>query len=147
MKYQKGEPGRIFLARFSDGEDVLGGLEELARKENVRAAAFQLVGGMRGGRFVAGPESEQMPPIPIWREIEESHEVVGFGTIFWHGDNPKIHFHGTFGKRDSVKAGCLRESSTVFLVLEAVVMEIKGVNAVRRTDPVSGMALLQLHGE
>jgi predicted DNA-binding protein with PD1-like motif len=147
MKYQAGEPGRIIVARFSDGDDVLGGLTEIARKENIRAAAFHLVGGMRGGKFVAGPEGEAIPPVPIWREIEESHEIVGFGTIFWQDDTPKVHFHGAFGKRDSVKVGCLRETSTVYLVLEAVITEIKGVNAVRRPDPASGMVLLQLDME
>ncbi|MBT9536878.1 MAG: DNA-binding protein, partial [Nitrospirae bacterium] len=31
-----------------------------------------------------------------------------------------------------------------FLVLEAVIVEIEGVNAVRELDPVSGLALLKL---
>ncbi len=147
MKYQVGEPGRIIVVRFSDGDDVLGGLSEIAKKENIRAAAFHLVGGMRGGRFVVGPEREELPPVPVWRELEESHEIVGFGTIFWQDDAPKVHFHGAFGKRDSVRVGCLRETSTVFLVLEAVIAEIKGVNAVRRLDPASGMVLLKLDPE
>jgi uncharacterized protein len=144
MKYQRGEIGRIFVVRFEDGDDVLGGLVELARKENVRAGSFQLVGGMKRGRFVVGPEREEMPPVPVWRELEESHEIVGFGTIFLEGDVPKIHLHGAYGKGDSVRVGCLRETSEAFLVLEAVVMEIKGVSAVRELDPVSGMVLLKL---
>lgn len=58
-----------------------------------------------------------------------------------------MHFHGTYGKRNTVKAGCLRENSSVFLVLEAVITEIIGVNAVRRRDSQSGMALMELEGE
>lgn len=133
------------MVRFSDGDDVLGGLAEIARRENIRAASFNLVGGMKKGRFVVGPETEQMPPVPVWRELTESHEAVGFGTIFWQGDQPKVHFHGAYGKHDSVKAGCLREGSEAFLVLEAVVTEILQVDAVREMDPASGMVLLRLN--
>ena len=146
MQYQTGRTGRIIIARFGDGEDVLGGLADICRQENLRAACFNLVGGIKRGRYVVGPQSEEMPPVPEWRELDESHEVVGFGTIFWQDDQPKVHFHGAFGKWDSVKAGCLREGSEVFLVLEAVITEILDVRAVRELDPASGMVLLKLCG-
>jgi predicted DNA-binding protein with PD1-like motif len=144
MQYQVGRPGRVIVARFSDGDDVIGGLAEICRKENLRAACFSLVGGMKRGRYVVGPETEEMPPIPVWRALEESHEAVGFGTVFWQGDQPKVHFHGTYGKHDSVRAGCLREGSETFLVLEAVITEILDVNAIRELDPASNMVLLKL---
>jgi predicted DNA-binding protein with PD1-like motif len=143
MKYQQGEIGRIFVLRFEDGDDVLGGIVEVANNEKIRAGAFHLVGGMKRGRFVVGPQGEEMPPVPIWRELKESHEILGFGTIFRQGDVPKVHFHGAYGKGDSVRVGCLREASEAFLVLEAVVMEIVGVTAVRELDPESGMVLLK----
>lgn len=146
MQYQVGSLGRVILARFNDGDDILAGLQEIARRENLRAAAFHLVGGIRGGRYVVGPETETMPPVPMWRELTESHEAVGFGTIFWLGDTPKVHFHGAYAKRDTVRGGCLREASETFLVLEAVIQELVGIDAERVVDPGSGMALLQLSG-
>jgi predicted DNA-binding protein with PD1-like motif len=144
MKYASGQIGRVFVVRFEDGDDVLGGLVDLAKKEGLRSAAFHLVGGMRKGRFVTGPEKEEMPPVPIWRSLCESHEVTGFGTIFREGEEPKVHFHGAFGKRDAVRVGCLREDAETFLVLEAVVMELTGIDAVRERDQQSGMVLLKL---
>jgi len=144
MKYQTGEPGRIVVARFEDGDQILDGIKEIVKKENVRAGVFYLVGGMKGGRFVVGPESEAMPPVPVWRELNESHEIVGIGTIFWHGDEPKLHFHGAYAKKDSVKAGCMREKAETFLVVEAIIIEIRGVNAGRELDQESGMLLLKL---
>lgn len=144
MKYQVGRQGRIIVARFEDREDVLGNLTGLAKKENVKAAVFYLVGGMREGSIVVGPEKDEFPPTPVWKKLGESHEVVGFGTIFWQGDEPKVHFHGAFGKKEMVKVGCLRENSETFLVLEAVIMEIEGVTARRELDPVSGMVLLKI---
>lgn len=144
MEYQTGKPGRIVVARFSDGDDIIAGLVEIARTENIRAASFSLVGGMKKGRYVVGPETEEMPPVPVWRDLQESHEALAFGTIFWQGDQPRVHLHGAYGKKDSVKAGCLREGSETFLVLEAVVTEILDVCARRELDPASGMVLLAL---
>jgi uncharacterized protein len=113
-------------------------------KEEIQAAVFYLVGGLTGGRIVVGPEEERMPPVPVWRELAESHETVGVGTIFWAEGEPRIHFHGAFGKKETVKSGCLRETAHAFIVMEAIVMEITGVTAVRELDPQSGMMLLKV---
>jgi predicted DNA-binding protein with PD1-like motif len=144
MNYQVGKPGRVIVAKFDDNDDVLGNLTDIAKKENIRAGVFHLVGGMREGRIVVGPETEDLPPKPVWKELGESHELIGLGTIFWLDDEPKIHLHGAFGKKDMVKVGCLRENSETFLVLEAVIMELDGINAVREIDPAIGMPLLKL---
>ena len=42
MEYQAGQPGRIIVARFNDGDDVLGGLETIARRENLRGVVLIL---------------------------------------------------------------------------------------------------------
>lgn len=144
MKYQIGKVGRVVVARFEDREDVLGNLIDIAKKEVIKGAVFYLVGGMREGRIVVGPETEDLPPKPVWKELKESHEIVGIGTIFPQDGEPKIHFHGAFGKKDMVKVGCLREMSETFLVLEAIIMEIEGVDARREIDPAIGMALLRV---
>ncbi|MDO9289470.1 MAG: DUF296 domain-containing protein [Thermodesulfovibrionales bacterium] len=144
MKYQTGKTGRVVVARFEDHEDVLANLVNIAKKENIRAGIFYIIGGMREGSIVVGPEKDVMPPVPVWKELKESHEVVGLGTIFYQGEDPKVHFHGAFGKKDMVKVGCLREKSETFLVLEAVIIELEGINAVREFDPVSGLTLLKL---
>jgi len=144
MKYQTGRTGRIIVAKFEDHEDVLGNLAGLAKTENIRAGIFYLVGGMREGRIVVGPETDDLPPKPVWKTLGESHEVVGLGTIFWHNDEPGIHFHGAFGKKDTVTVGCLRDKSEAFLVLEAIIIEMEGITARRELDPASGMVLLKL---
>lgn len=145
MKYQTGRPGRVVVAKFDDGDDVLGGLTSIARDENIKSGVVYLVGGMKGGRFVVGPQQDGvMPPVPSWRELSESHEILAFGTIFWMGDQPKVHLHGAYGKHDSVKVGCMRENSEAFLILEAVIMELDGIDAKRELDPKVGLPLLKL---
>jgi len=147
MEYQVGTPGRVIVARFNDNDDILRGLEEIARTENLRAACFSMVGGIKKGGYVVGPETEEMPPVPVWRDLTESHEATGFGTIFWHGDLPRVHFHGAYAKHDHVRAGCLRRDSEAFLVLEVVITELLGIAATRELDPESNMVLLKLSGQ
>lgn len=142
MEYRTGTPGRVIVARFGDNEDLLAGLAAIARAEQVKAACFSLVGGMKGGRYVVGPEGDEMPPRPVWRELSGNHEAFGFGTIFWCDGEPKVHFHGAYGRGDQVRAGCLREAGSTFLVVEAVITELLGTDAVRCIDPASGFALL-----
>jgi predicted DNA-binding protein with PD1-like motif len=144
MKYQIGKTGRVCVTRFEDGEDVLKNIIEIAKKENIKSAVFYLVGGIKQGKIVVGPEKEELPPKPIWREIKESHELLGLGTVFWQADEPKIHFHGAFGKRDNVHIGCLRETSETFLVIEGIIIEIEGIKAQREFDKLSGLVLLKL---
>lgn len=144
MKYQVGKPGRIVVARFEDREDILESIIMIAKNESIRSAIFHLIGGVRKGRVVVGPEGEEMPPKPVWREIGESHEALGTGTIFWEDNEPKVHFHGAFGKKDMTRVGCLRGISETFLVLEVVIIEIEGIDAKREVDQISGLALLKL---
>lgn len=144
MKYQTGGIGRAFVARFEDGEDFLQSLAGLAKREDIRSAVFFLVGGVKEGRMVLGPRADEMPPEPVWGEINGNSELVGTGTIFWDPSGPKVHLHMAAGRGGGVMVGCLREKSKTFLVLEAVILEIAGIDAKREKDPVSGLALLKL---
>ena len=144
MKYKVGSTGRVVVARFNDGEDILAGIERIARAETIRAAQVQVVGALRGARFVAGPAEDVIPPEPVWKEFEGGHEVVAHGTIFWQDDAPKVHLHGVFSRGESVKSGCLRELVHTFLIAEVMITEIVGIDAVRALDPESGMVLLKL---
>jgi predicted DNA-binding protein with PD1-like motif len=144
MKYQVGDVGRCIVARFEDGDSILDKLVEIARKEDIRAAIVYLIGGITEATIVVGPDKEELPPNPVWRTLTESHEAAAIGTIFWEGNEPKIHVHGSYGKRDMVKVGCLRDKANTFLVLEAIILEITGVNARRELDPKSNMVLLKL---
>ena len=93
---------------------------------------------------MVGPERDTLPPIPVWKNIDESHELIATGTIFWEESEPRIHLHGAFGKKDNVIVGCLRQKSETFLVLEAVILEIENIDAKREFDEASGLTLLKI---
>jgi len=144
VKYQVGETGRAVVVRFDHDDAIIDSLVEIARKERIKAAVFYLVGGLKEAKIVVGPEKEDLPPTPVWKILKDSHETLGIGTIFWHGDEPGIHFHGAYGKHDSAKVGCLRETAETFIVLEGIIIELKGIDATRELDPKSNMILLDI---
>lgn len=144
MRYRVGQVGRVVVMRLEDGDDVIASISNMAKAEGIRSAVFYLLGGIKDARVVVGPEKEEMPPVPVWREIGESHEIIGIGTVFFQDGEPKVHLHAALGKRDIVKVGCVRERSGTFLVLEAVVLELSGIDAVREFDSATGLSLLRL---
>ena len=52
MNYSIGETGRIVVARFEDGDQIIQGITEIVKKENIRAGVYYLLGGMKSGKFV-----------------------------------------------------------------------------------------------
>jgi len=146
VKYQVGEVGRVVIAQLDDDDDILENLVGIAKQEKIKAGIFYLIGGIKEAKIVVGPTQDVIPPTPSWRELVESHETLGIGTIFWYKDEPRLHFHGAYGKWDTVRAGCLREAAKTFLIMEAVIIEIKGIKAIRDLDPLSNMVLLRLSG-
>ncbi len=144
MNYQVGGVGRCIVARLEDGDPILDSLIDIAKKEEIRAGIVYLVGGVTEATIVVGPDKEELPPNPVWRTLTESHEAAAIGTIFWERNEPKIHLHGSYGKRDVVKVGCLRNQGNAFIVLEAIILEITGVTARRELDPKSNMVLLKV---
>ncbi|MDP2941810.1 MAG: DNA-binding protein, partial [Candidatus Omnitrophota bacterium] len=66
-------------------------------------------------------------------------------TIFANKSGPQIHIHGSMGKKQRVLTGCVRGDSKVFLVIEAVVLELKGVKASKDIDPRTGLNLLRIN--
>lgn len=144
MDYQVGRQGRVFLCKFNHLEDPLNAIRGLAVKENIRAGAFNLIGAVQSGRIVVGPEKDELPPVPVYDELDQVNEVVGMGTIFWKDNEPAIHLHAAFGKGDTVKVGCLRDTAETFLILEAIIYELKDIEAKRAYDSASKHYLLKV---
>ncbi len=130
-----------------DNEDVL--IEELSRfakKEKLKAATMIFIGALKEGNLVTGPKKPIIPPQPNKIYFKDGWEVMGIGTVFTNKSGPQIHIHATMGKKVRVLTGCLRGKSKVFLVIEAVVFELKGVKAGKSIDPDTGLNLLRIGG-
>ncbi|MGW8160619.1 MAG: PPC domain-containing DNA-binding protein [Desulfobulbales bacterium] len=131
MEFRQGTIGRVYSVRFDEGDLFLEELIELIEKENIRSGWFQVLGGLREADVVTGPKEPVMPPEPVWREVRGAREVLGFGTVFWDSNEPKIHLHATMGHHGDTLIGCVRKGTKVYLVLEVIIVEIAGIDATR----------------
>jgi len=140
MEYAKGRIGRVFTVRVDHGDDLLLELIKLAEMEKIESAVFMLLGALREGKLVTGPKENRRPPEPVWSGFNDAHEILGIGDIFLENGKPKIHLHAGTGRGDSIKLGCLRGESEVFMVVEVFIFELEGISAIRVMDAEQGFA-------
>ena len=131
MDYRKGTIGRVFTVRFDEGDLFLEGLLEIITEEKITNGWFHVLGGLREADVVTGPKEPVMPPEPVWNEVRGARETIGTGSIFWDGNEPKIHLHAAMGHHGDTLTACVRKGTKVYLVLEVVIFEIDGINASR----------------
>ena len=156
MEYRTGCIGRIFVARIDHGEDLLVELKGLAKLEDIRQAFFILIGAVRDMRLVTGPKRDTVPPDPVWSSITDVQEIVGVGNILRQDDDlPAIHLHAALGRDEAARVGCLRERVSVYLTVEAFIIEMTDVanatdvdtRAVERImDDALGIARMSMRG-
>lgn len=140
MEYAKGRIGRVFTVKIDHGDDLIMELIKLSELERIESAVFTLLGALKEGRLVTGPKESIRPPNPIWTGFEDTHEILGVGNIFHEDGKPKVHLHLGAGREDSIKVGCLRGESEVFMVVEAFVFELEGLSAKRVLDKKQGFS-------
>ncbi|MBN1492772.1 MAG: DUF296 domain-containing protein [Candidatus Omnitrophica bacterium] len=134
MEYREGTIGRIFYVRFDNNETIYSALTEFVKEKDIHSGMIHFIGALQNTECVSGPKKTAIPPEPFWHALPEAHEVMGVATIAWDDKDPKIHLHTAFGKGKDAFVGCIRGQSNVFLVIEAIIFEIKGINAVRSED-------------
>jgi predicted DNA-binding protein with PD1-like motif len=144
MKYTQGTISRVFLVKFENNDILIPNLSGLAKKEKIKAATLIFIGALRSGDLVTGPKKPVIPPQPNKMGFKDGWEVMGIGTLFTNSKGPQIHIHASMGKKNKVLTGCVRGNSKVFLVIEAVVLELKGVKASKDIDPKTGLNLLKI---
>ncbi len=138
MEYRSGKVGRVFALRFDDGDDFLEGLRKVTIKEKIRNGWFHILGGIREADVVTGPKQPVMPPEPVWTDVQGARETVGFGSVFWEGEDPKFHLHAAMGHHGETLTACVRKNTKVYLVLEVYLVEIAGFSATRPWDEKCG---------
>ena len=135
--------GRVFILKYEDGDSLLDGIIKVAREEKVSTGFFFLLGGMRAASMVCGPKEPVLPPEPVWQSFTDGREIAGIGSVFLKDGEPAIHLHGTVGKGDGALTGCVRKDDEVFLVVEAMLVEVTGVRAEKKISERTGIAMLE----
>jgi predicted DNA-binding protein with PD1-like motif len=146
MKATEGQIGRIFILRLEDGDIVPGCIERFAGEKGIAAGQVILIGGIGGGEVVVGPRrSNEMPPEPMLLPLDGTHEVAGVGVLA-PGDEgkPALHMHAALGRSGTTTTGCLRPGVSTWVVGEAIILEIVGVDAKRVMSEETGFDLLEV---
>jgi uncharacterized protein len=132
---------RTFVVVFDKEDEVVEGLTRFAARERLRASQVTAIGALRDvtlGYFDRTTREYQKLPLP------EQVEVLSLlGVVTLDGEKPKVHAHIVVGRADgSARGGHLLEGH-VWPTLEVIVEELPA-HLQRRTDPESGLALIDL---
>jgi len=146
MKYSEARQGRVFIIRLEDGDIVHEEIEKFSREHSIKAASLIIIGGAdKGSRLIVGPQDGRSNPvIPMEHILDNTHEIVGAGTIFPDEENkPVLHMHIAGGREKSTITGCVRKGVRVWHIMEAILFEIVDTSALRVTDPETGFKFLK----
>lgn len=146
MQAGEGKPGRVFIIRLEDGDPLPSCIEQFAAEKGIVNGFVLLIGGIGKGQVVVGPRfSDVMPPDPMLLPLDGAHEVAGVGVLAPGADGKVIlHMHAALGRSGKTTTGCLRPGVTTWLMGEAIIYEITGIDARRLPDKKSGFAILQV---
>lgn len=146
MQAGEGKQGRVFIIRLEDGDLLPRCIEQFATEKGIKNGFVLLIGGIGKGQVVVGPRySDVMPPDPMLLPIDGAHEVAGVGVLAPGTDGKVIlHMHAALGRSGKTTTGCLRPGVTTWLMGEAIIYEITGIDAKRVPDKKSGFAILQV---
>jgi len=144
MQYSEGSLGRVFVLRMDDGEDILESIQKFVKEKSIGSGMMLFLGAMKDGRAVTGPEKPVIPPTPHYEAFDSAWEVFGMATIYPSTEGPKIHMHSSMGRSRAALVGCIRGKASVYLIVEAVLIEFNGLDARRELDERTGLYLLSL---
>jgi predicted DNA-binding protein with PD1-like motif len=144
MQYSEGSLGRVFVLRMDDGEDILESIQKFVKEKSIGSGMMLFLGAMKDGRAVTGPEKPVIPPTPHFEAFDSAWEVFGMATIYPSTEGSKIHMHSSMGRSRAALVGCIRGKASVYLIVEAVLIEFNGLDARRELDERTGLYLLSL---
>jgi len=132
---------RTFVIVFDKEDEVIEGLTDFAGRQGLRASHVTGIGAL--SEVVLGyfdRTAREYRRIPVSEQVEV---LSLLGVITLDGEKPKVHAHIVVGRSDgSTRGGHLLEGH-VWPTLEVVVEELPK-HLHRRTDPETGLALIDL---
>ncbi len=146
----EGTPGRTIIARLKPGQDIVVGITQILTDKNIKAGYMPVIaGGFKQLRLISMKPGESADsPVQIERDYTEPMEYFGVGTIAQHNGQPSLHVHLSAGRTENKSLTGHLVSGEIVLVTEVVIVEINGVNLIRREDPeIFNLPLLDIADE
>lgn len=134
-------PQRTFAIVLDSGDEVTECLLRFAKEQRLSASQFTALGAF--SEVVLGYfDWEKKDYLEI--RIDEQVEVLNLtGDVALNEGEPKLHPHVVVGKRDGTAHGGHLLKARVRPTLEVILTE-SPAHLIRKTDPESGLALINL---
>ena len=126
MKYTQGFMGKVFVARLDDGDSIKGSIENICIREGLRDAVVYLVGGLR--------------------DEKREGKLVGLGFVCPKNNKPDFLFHASIGNMQETFVGQSDATVVADQIVEAIVVELGGIDAMRFFDEKLGCDALTIVG-
>jgi hypothetical protein len=138
-----GHEPKTYALIFDKGDEVVAELTAFAEAHNLAGAHFTAIGAFSDvtlGYF--DRTRKDYMKIPVREQVEVLSLV---GDVARQQGEPKVHAHVVIGKADGTAHGGHLLAARVWPTLELVLTESARTLA-RRSDPESGLALIDLMG-
>jgi predicted DNA-binding protein with PD1-like motif len=129
---------------MDDGDDLIESIHRFVRAKEITHGMILFLGALQNGQAVTGPEKPVLPPTPHSESFDSAWEVFGMATVYPSTTGPMIHMHSAIGRGREALVGCIRDKASIYLIVEAVLIEFIGLKARRDLDRNIGLQLLSL---
>lgn len=134
---------KTFVLVFDTGDEVISHLLNFVTENRLTTGHFTAIGALSQvtlGYF--NTEKRNYEHISIKQQVEVLSLI---GNIAFDQNKPRVHAHIVVGKSDGTAHGGHLIEASVRPTLEVILQETPG-HLRRKTDPVSGLALIDLSG-
>ncbi len=134
-------PERIWILVFAGGDEVMAELTAFARRHALAGTRFTAIGAFSDA--VLGYfrwDRKEYDRIPVQDQVEV---LSLLGDVALGERGPQVHAHVVLGRRDGAAVGGHLLEAHVRPTLELTLTEVPRA-LVRRHDPLSGLALIDL---
>jgi hypothetical protein len=121
---------------FKPGTNLTERMLAIAKREKIRTAKVVAIGGVNQLRLAYFNSKAKKYEVHEYNEFLEAASLIGNLTL--KDEEPFLHLHGTFGRRDMSVIGGHVVSAKVFPLLEAVIAPTVN-RAFRRFDEQTGL--------
>jgi uncharacterized protein len=135
---------KTYALVYEKGEEFVSALEHFTEQHKLSASQFTAIGAFSDA-VVGFFDRKEMDYLKI--PVKEQVEVLSLnGNITLSDKGYKVHAHAVLGKADGSTIGGHILEAHVWPTLEVMVEE-SPKHLVRKTDPETGLALLDLRSE
>lgn len=134
------QKNELMVLRFDVGDNLFETLEEFVKSNNINSGNFSAIGSAKEATLsYFNLETKQFED----QKIIENIEIVSLsGNIAWMNNEPIIHAHGVFSKKDLSTFGGHVKKLVISATCE-VVLNTFNEQIFRKHDGITGLNLLQ----